>query len=381
MGFYNSRPQSITPSSFRSKAFLIPCIVVLVLLALIYSPLPDAYDNHRDAVVGELAGLAKSPFTAEWHPPSLDKVESNFAFATFLAGQPDDADDGAAGINDHYFQATRILAYQLLHAPETRSRDRSIPFLVLVTDRVPETKRERLRRDGAIVVPAVDVTSDWVKTEISTWQDVMTKLRLWELTQFDLIAFVDGDTVLNEPLDGVFQDPAVAPTKTRTLQDQIRDDEGLMPLEYTFAAVPETTRDHHYPPLNGQGDFPNINYLNAGFFVFKPSLDLLNYYFSVMAAEARFDPLLPEQNLLNYAHRREGNMPWKQLGNTWNMHYPTEADLRGGVKSLHEKWWEPVNKELRPYLESWRWRMEGFYEAIDLQLPSSARLTGSTAQQ
>lgn len=47
------------------------------------------------------------------------------------------------------------------------------------------------------------------------------------------------------------------------------------------------------------------------------------------------------------------------------MHYPSVQDLQGGVASLHEKWWNPVYTDLRPYLESWRWRMEGFHEARD----------------
>jgi hypothetical protein len=39
--------------------------------------------------------------------------------------------------------------------------------------------------------------------------------------------------------------------------------------------------------------------------------------------------------------------------------------MKGGVASLNEKWWAPGDKELGPYLNSWRWRMEGFYEALD----------------
>lgn len=341
-----------------------------MLFAFIYSPLPAVYDDHRDAVLGEIADVAKGHFRpppppAEWHPPSLEHVKSKYAFATFLAGKADDEDSGSAVENDHYFVATRIMAYQLLHAPETRSRNESIPFIVLVTDKVSEEKRSRLRRDGAIVVPAEYIRAEWVHTETSTWQDVMTKLRLWELTQFERICFLDGDTVLAEPLDGVFQDPAVASRPTLQKKKQIFEDEAEMPMNFSFAGVPEMNRKHHFPPVDDQGDFPNINYLNAGFFVFEPSLTTLDYYFSLMNTVDKFNPQFPEQNLLNYAHRRDGNMPWQQLGNTWNIHYPTVDDLLDGVKSLHDKWWAPENEELRPYMESWRWRMEGHYEARD----------------
>ncbi|KAF1348498.1 nucleotide-diphospho-sugar transferase, partial [Delphinella strobiligena] len=291
----------------------------------------------------------------------LESVDSKYAFATFLAG-PASEDEDANIENDHYFVATRILAYQLLHAPETRSIDESIPFVVLVTENVSEEKRSRLRKDGAVVVPAEFIRAEWVKTETSTWQDVMTKLRLWELTQFDRICFLDGDTILVEPLDGIFEDSSVLLHTTGQKRKQLFADEGVMPANYSFAGVPEMNRQHHFPPVDGQGDFPNINYLNAGFFVFQPSLTMLDYYMSLMNTVDKFNPQFPEQNLLNYAHRKEGNMPWLQLGNTWNIHYPTVDDLLNGVKSMHDKWWAPENDELKPYMESWRWRMEGHME-------------------
>jgi hypothetical protein len=55
----------------------------------------------------------------------------------------------------------------------------------------------------------------------------------------------------------------------------------------------------------------------------------------------RFDANLPEQNLLNYAHRRDGNMPWQTLWYGWNVHFASSEDLEGGVASVHEKWWRP----------------------------------------
>jgi alpha-N-acetylglucosamine transferase len=378
MGLYSARTKTIIASSFRSKAFLLPCALILILLRFIYSPFHDTNDDHRDPVMATAVKVAKGcfhPTPKECQPSSLEHVRSKYAFATFLAGMADDADAGSRLTNDHYFLATRILAYQLLHAPDTRSRDEAIPFVVLVTKNVNEERRSRLRKDGAIVVLAELVKSDWVHTDTSTWQDVMTKLRLWELTQFKRICFVDGDTVLVEPLDGVFQDDAVTSRKTGQIKTQIFDDEAAMPANYSFAGVPEMNRKHHFPPVDGQGDFPNINYLNAGFFVLEPSLPMLDYYLSLMNTVDKFNPQMPEQNLLKYAHRRDGNMPWLQLNNTWNMHYPTNDDVALGVKSLHDKWWAPENDELRSYLERWRWRMEGHYEARDALLGEPASTT------
>lgn len=299
---------------------------------------------------------------------------SKYAFATYLSSLEN---------QDHYFIATRILTYQLLHAPETRS---AVPFLVLVGPELSESKRVRLRRDGAIVIEVDHLSRDWVKTSHKGWENVMDKLRLWELTDYDLIALLDADTILTRPLDGVFSDPAVVEQHAATDTRAIRGDEGQLPDTYVFAGQPEVSRDHGYPPEDASHDYSDIcaddfsipdvpcpatstgrpsYYLNAGFFVLRPSLQLFRYYQSLLALDKRFNPQLPEQNLLNYAHRLDGNMPWRVLNYTWNMHFPTERDLHEGVASLHEKWWDPAVPELRSYLQSWRWRMEGYYEAKD----------------
>lgn len=284
-----------------------------------------------------------------------DAEKPKYAFATYLSANENEG---------HYFVATRLLAYQLLHAPETRS-NKSVPFIVLVSPDVKHEKRARLTKDGATVVEADYITEDWIVTENANWKDVMTKLRLWEMTDYERICFLDGDTVLTRPLDGIFDDPAVRVYDTKDNEAEAKSDEGKQPKTYSFAGQPEMMHNHTYPPSEEHHDYPNINYLNAGFFVLQPSIEMFEYYRRIMQIENRFKPEFPEQNLLNYAHRPDGNMPWKMLNNTWNIHYPTMNDLQGGVASLHEKWWAPEVKELKPYLEAWRWRMQGYYEAMD----------------
>lgn len=372
MVLYQARISTLIAWAFRSKVVLFTCASLLILFTFFYSPIRATSEEHIGISPDAVAEAIELPLSTS-QEPSLERVNSKYAFATFLAGQADDADERSRSINDQYFIATRILAYQFLHATETRSRDRSIPFIVLVTDNVNEERRARLRRDGAIIVPAELITSSWVKTETSTWQDVMTKLRLWKLTQFERICFVDGDTVLAQPIDGVFQDDAVSLRKTGDNQAEIFDDEDEMPANYTFAGVPEMNRTHGFPP-DHPTDYPNWDYLNAGFFVFEPSLKMFDYYMSLMNTVNKFDPQMPEQNLLNYAHRHDGNMPWLHLNNTWNIHYPTKNDVEGGVKSVHDKWWAPESSEMKPWLERWRWQMEGYYEARDALMDDPASI-------
>ena len=79
---------------------------------------------------------------------------------------------------------------------------------------------------------------------------------------------------------------------------------------------------------------------NAGFFIFSPSATLFNYYLSLLELPGRFDSTYPEQNLLNYAHREGGNMPWRQIDmkKGWNTNLPNLDDL-SRVKSVHVKGW------------------------------------------
>lgn len=364
--------RSLSPSGKaigRRNCMGLYCVLaaVAIFVLFVYTPLPSTYDSQRDSLVKHVAdvtaGTAKSALPV---PASLENTKSKYAYATLLAADSNHPDD-PGNLHDDYFIATRILGYQIMHAPETRSKD--IPFIVLATKSVHEKKLERLRLDGAIVIVVETVEKPhWIDgTGASNWQELFDKLRLWELTQFERICFLDGDHVLNRPLDGIFDDPAVSLHHTLNRPEKNKVDEGPMPSGYVFAGQPEMNAAHHYPPSEEAKDYPNINYLNAGFFVTAPSLEVQKFYLNIMQIPDRFPTHLQEQNLLNYVHRSEGdggNMPWIKLGTEWNVHYPTMEDLKGGVASLHEKWWAPVDKELGPYLRSWRWRMEGFYEAM-----------------
>ena len=343
---------SLPPTKLVRSKPVITAIALLVCITFFFTaPLPSQLNESR-------ASLLK------FRGDGMDRLSpSKYAYATFLTGTVADATDEDYS-HDNYFVATRLLCYQLLHAPETRT-SHSIPFLVMVTKDVSQMKKDRLTEDGAIVVPVEYIRQDWIHAMHGHWQDVMTKLRMWELTEYERIVFLDVDTILTRPLDDIFEDPAASLDATGSKPDMIMQDEAPLPPSYTFAGVPEMNHVHSFPPTDSNHDFPNVNYLNAGFFIFKPSQEIFDYYMSVIQIPQRFDSDFPEQNLFNYAHRREGNMPWKAIDSTWNIHYPSMADLEGGVASLHDKWWAPEHAEMEPFFKSLRWRMEGFYEGTD----------------
>jgi len=155
-----------------------------------------------------------------------------------------------------------------------------------------------------------------VKTR-KQWQDVLTKLRLFEQTQYDKILFLDSDTLITKSMDGIFEDTA-AQVQTNLGDDSPKKrplDEGSQPETYLFAGnAGSGGYDHAYPPPKG-------NNLNAGCMVFKPDVKLFEYYMRLAKLTDRYNGRTPEQSLWAYAHRRDGNMPWKQLHHDWNVNW------------------------------------------------------------
>lgn len=292
---------------------------------------------------------------------ALDRpIKPEYAIATFLTGKSNSQDDE----DDDYFIATRVLTYQLLHANETRCHDSTIPFIVMVTSTVSKKKRDRLVSDGATVKLVEDIPLRWwIKTGVTRWVDQFTKLRLLEMTEYDRILFIDADTLITRPVDGIFNDPNIRAPHPAQLQRKttIKSDEmALLPAEYVFVARSDNAligeRDHPFPPLP-------TNVFSAGFWVAAPSLAMFQYLLSVMNHYRRFDPHTMEQSLLNYAFRRDGAMPWVELDYRWSATWPSEKDVEGNVVTLHEKFWSTGPDRLRAKWQDARRSMETYYDA------------------
>jgi alpha-N-acetylglucosamine transferase len=282
---------------------------------------------------------------------------SKVAIATFLSG----GEDPSAPVeDDFYFQAARTLTYQLLHDPKTRSRRADIPFLVICTQSVDISRIERLERDGATVHVVADVPLPfWISTGVTRWKDQFTKLRIFEMVEYERILFIDADTLIVEPIDGIFDELMVQTPMTTLLHrtSEVKSDEKPLPINYSFAARSDNAfsgeRDHPFPP-------PPTESFSAGFWLAAPSREMFDYLTSVMENWRRFNPHTMEQSLLNYAFRRNGPMPWYELGWQWSATWPSLRDFEGGVKSLHEKWDRTGPEELREKWEKVKSEMESF---------------------
>jgi len=159
--------------------------------------------------------------------------ESPYAFVTLLAPNPLHDNVTVADDEDEYFVATRVLAYQLLHAPETATNS-SIPFVVFCTPAILKSQLDMLRQDGATVKVIERITESWMKPGLRRWRDMMSKLWIFEMTQHEKVLFLDSEMYVNKRMDGIFTDETTKPLPVN--QTLAVEDEGTIPESYIFSA-------------------------------------------------------------------------------------------------------------------------------------------------
>lgn len=294
---------------------------------------------------------------------SLSSSQSPYAYVTLLAPNPKLDNEAFPDEEDEYFVATRVLAYQLLHAQDTATNS-SIPFVVLVTPDVAESKVERLRKDGATVKVVEKIKQEWMKPGIPRWRDMLSKLRMFELTQYEKILFLDSDMFIVKRMDGIFTDETTEPLQSKP--ELIKADEAPLPSSYIFAAQTYIDQRTHAYPVTPE------DYFSGGFFLAKPSIELFRHYISIAEIENRFDSNAMEQGLLNYAHRKDGPMPWAEVNYIYTTTWPSMQEYKAGAHSLHEKWWDQgirLDPNLRKLWYIAKGEMLGFHEALESQEP------------
>lgn len=136
------------------------------------------------------------------------------------------------------------------------------------------------------------ITSDWITPNQRRWEDVLTKLRVFQLVQYDKICYLDADTLLFDRLAGIFLDPTTEVRRTNESKEALHDHEGNLPNDYAFAGVPDMWSFDHAVPMKGEEELVDeetrwevekeMPSLNSGFFVARPDLGLFEYYRSLL---------------------------------------------------------------------------------------------------
>jgi alpha-N-acetylglucosamine transferase len=272
-------------------------------------------------------------------PPDPGRNYSREAYVTLLT--PPHPHPWTVGQPDYYFEATKVKAHRLLRNPTTRD-PYGRPFIVLVTPEVPIKQIGVLESHGVIVkrVETIPPPDGHVHLALTNprYVDQFTKLHIWNMTDYDRIAFLDADTLLIRPVHAIFDTP---PSTT---------DDGE---EFLFAAVYDSGSkrwDERYNP--GPDDKGELDsQLNAGVFFLWPTERQRDYIFNVYhnppdgADWTRF----MEQDMLRWAYRETGHYPWTRLSHLYNTQWCRAVDLSTAYV-LHDKLWGDTNspdEELR----------------------------------
>lgn len=347
---YTTETQNTFPffhaKSLRRAMILKFRLLSVVLLSLF---LGIAWYLHATSAPSPPAYLGSSyrNYDSSAHLPDTD-----FAIATFLTGQATD---------DSYFVATRVLTHQLLRAEATKIDPKKVTFLILCSESVSKEQKDALRDDGATIVEVRDVPVNWwIHSGVTRWKEQFTKLRVFEMIEYKRILFMDADILITGRIDAIFEEPEVAtlaPTLDR--KKQAKWGESQLPAQWLFAARSDNAfigeRQHPTPPLQTLS-------FSAGFFLVAPDRSIFEYLLSIMAIPRRFDPFTMEQSLLNYAFRREGRMPWRELHWKWSATWPNEKDVEMGVVTLHEKLWKTGPQALQDIWNRRKGEMLNFQE-------------------
>lgn len=84
-------------------------------------------------------------------------------------------------------------------------------MLLLHTNAVSKHVLARLGQDPILTLRRVEPIASPYSTDVAAWENsALTKLRLWEQTDFDQVVYIDADCLVLEPVDELFDRPAPA---------------------------------------------------------------------------------------------------------------------------------------------------------------------------
>jgi alpha-N-acetylglucosamine transferase len=164
------------------------------------------FDTLRQSPLNKSSYQFGRPSPNSSGSPSIPKAKpGTYAVAVFL-GTEFDAEGDDEDNKDRYYVGVRTLVYQMLHAPSTRFTS-PISVIILAAEGVQESKRQRLRHDGAVVIDIQRIVHS-VDIAVPGYHQVFDKLRAFDpsVMPFEKVALLDADMVITRPLDLLFQD-------------------------------------------------------------------------------------------------------------------------------------------------------------------------------
>jgi inositol 3-alpha-galactosyltransferase len=336
----------------------IPTIAAILSILLVISVFFGRTDREIGFNDGTGADHTIPPGPLTIHQPSNPPIEtpaihsngrnySREAYATLLA--PADPHPWTLGQPDYYFEACKVKLHRPLRNTTTRD-PYNRPVVVLVTPDVLPKQIEILESHGAIIkrvdiIPA-PVGSVNLENVNPGYKDQFTKLHIWNMTEYDRIAFFDADTLPIRPIHTIFDTPTV----------KTGDEEWLFAAVYDSGGV--RGAGQRIPPGPEDKGRPEDKDINAGVFLIWPTQkqsDYISYWLRNPPPDQDFTVFM-EQDFLRWAYRDDGPYPWVRLSHLFNTQWCRPWDLDTAYV-LHDKLWRvhhDTDQDLRKvWYEAW----------------------------
>lgn len=155
-----------------------------------------------------------------------------------------------------------------------RSFDSSRDMVALVTAAVPREWRDPLSVAGWTVVEVPELAEFWwgkseecsrfAADQGERWGHMATKLRLWQLTQYQRVLYLDADTILTGPVDTVFSSISTFAAEAPKYHSHFNAGVLLLtPSEATFNELLELGRVQHATVFGNLIDCTEQGLLNS----------------------------------------------------------------------------------------------------------------------
>ncbi|MEO7329950.1 MAG: glycosyltransferase family 8 protein [Minicystis sp.] len=109
-----------------------------------------------------------------------------------------------------------------------KARGTQVPMVAMVTEDVSREARARLVAQGWKIRDVSPILNPSTSPLFPRFDNVFTKLRAWELTEFDKVVFLDADTLVLQNIDELFDRPEIAAAPDFFMPDRFNS--GVMVL-------------------------------------------------------------------------------------------------------------------------------------------------------
>lgn len=253
---------------------------------------------------------------------------------------------------DNYVKGVVTLAYSLL---KNKSK---YPLVILYTSKLSEEAQKLLKTlkncEMKYVEPYRPECTKNIPYALPWFDEVWTKLRIFEMTEYDKLVYIDADMCVLQNMDELFDQP-VDEEHIAACPDCLCNPLKLPGFPYWHSP------DYCY--LEGRPT--KLHYFNAGLLVIKPSKELFNKLCEFINKTDLTQIYFAEQDILNKYFDKKCimmNNCYNAMQGMKNTH-PEVHDLKK-VKNIHyagHKPWNydtmPDNDEIKTYwplFEIWR---------------------------